>query len=286
MDWTRWKKLVDLVRSLDPGPASGRFIYSDADIVLTWLWAVAHHRPVSWACKADSWPIWVRSAPRPSPSRMTRRLRSVGVLTLIASIERALRGAPAGRWLFAVDGKAIHVARHSHDRCATFGAWGARGYKLHVICDSAGEIACWRVAPMNCAETKIARRLVRDACLGGYLVADAGYDSTKLHEACARGGAQLVAPRKGSRRGGGVRRGGTTAPRRRSLDLTECDRTGFGTALLGARKVVERVFGRLELRFGIGRLPANVRGLERVRRWMQAVIILDLAFSNLRHRPA
>ena len=75
MDWTRWKNLVELVRSLDPGSPSGRFKYNDADIVLTWLWASAHRRPVSWACRRESWPICVRVTRRPSPSRMTRRLR-------------------------------------------------------------------------------------------------------------------------------------------------------------------------------------------------------------------
>ena len=282
MDWTRWRKLVGVVRSLDAGPSSARFTYTDAEIVLTWLWAGAHKRAVSWACRRESWPIFVRARPRPSPSRMTRRLRSASVRALIEAVERELRGEPIGRWLFAVDGMALHVARHSGDRMATFGAWGARGYKLHAICDSAGTIGVWRVTPLHCAETKMARRLLRNTHIEGYLLADAGYDSTKLHAACVKHDAQLVAPRKASRRGRGVKRGGTPPARRRSIDLTECDRTGFGRALQAKRKVIERVFGRLEMRFGIGHIPASVRGLERVRRWMQAVIILDLALDKFK----
>ncbi len=280
MDWTRWKNLVELVRSLDPGKSSGRFTYSDADIVLTWLWAAAHLRAVSWACRGESWPIHVRGTRRPSPSRMTRRLRSKSVKALIEAVEQELRGVTVGRWLFAVDGKAMHVARHSADRLATFGAWGARGYKLHAICDMQGRIVAWRVTPMNCGETKMAKRLLHNSGVAGYVLGDSGYDSTKLHKACAEHDTQLIAPRKTTRRGRGVRRGGTTPPRRRSIDLTECDQTGFGSALQAARKTIERVFGRLENRFGIGRIPASVRGIQRVRRWIQAVIILDLVLDR------
>jgi len=286
MDWSCWQKLVELVRSLDPGPGSARFTYTDADIVLTWLWADANKRAVSWACERDSWPIFVRATARPSSSRMTRRLRTASVRALIDRIESALRGEPTGRWAYAVDGMVVRVARHSGDRNATFGAFGDRGYKLHAICDSTGKISVWRVTPLHCAETKMARRLVRAACVEGYLLADAGYDSTKLHATCVECDVQLVAPRKASRRGGGVRRGGTPPSRRRSIDLTECDRTGFGRALQGARKVIERVFARLENRFGVTHPPPSVRGLRRVRQWIQAAIILDLALDKFKPQPA
>src|SRR5262249_20726915 len=64
--------------------------FSDANIVVTLLWAVLWDRPVSWACQFQNWPKdcgWMRL---PTPSTMSRRLRTIGVLTLIEQVQSAL----------------------------------------------------------------------------------------------------------------------------------------------------------------------------------------------------
>ncbi|QYK48123.1 MAG: transposase [Phycisphaeraceae bacterium] len=177
--------------------------------------------------------------------------------------------------MLALDGKALRVASHSGDRTATFGAWGLRGYKLHAICDLAGSIVSWRLTPMHCHEAVMAKRMMRDMELNGYVLADSNYDSVKLYELCACKGGQLVVPRKDCRVGRGVRRSGTHPDRRRAIDMLEQSMTGFGRGLLSLRRVIERVFARLEMTHHVGLIPPHVRGIERVRRWIQAIIILD-----------
>jgi hypothetical protein len=289
MDQTIWVRVRALIRELDADPRGGRYTFSDADIALTQLWAVLHGKPVSWACRPRNWPIWERRVRRPSPSRMSRRLRTAGVTGLLAAAEAELKKTPRGTLALAIDGKAMTVARHSQDRCARFGAFGLRGYKLHLVCDLAGQIRGWRVTPLHCHEAVIARRILGPIGVEGYVLADANYDAIYLHELCARTGGQLVTPRARSRVGKPLDRRRDTPQRQRSTLMLELDLTGFGKALYSQRRVIERTFARLELNHRIGQVPSHVRGLRRVRLWMQAVILLDLARADAlaaRHHAA
>lgn len=276
MDRTIWGVIAVLVRRLDRSHTGGRLTFTDADIVLTFLWAVAHRRPVSWACRRDSWPIFERHVRRPSPARMSRRLRSREVQDLFDRAERVLRPTLLGLVALLLDGKPMRVASHSIDREATFGAYGLRGYKLHAFCDILGRIVSWRVTPMHCYEPEIARRLVRDLPEHAYVLADANYHSSRLFKSCADRGVQLIAPRRKSSRGKGVRRTRNEPSRLRCIDMLEAGGR-FGPGILSRRRGIERVFGRLEMNHGLGYLPSSVRGLHRVRLWTQAVVILDLA---------
>ena len=282
MPWNDWLEVVRFVRSLDRRRYNGRFEFTDADIVLTFLWATLHRRSVFWACRSDAWPIFVRHVARPSPTRVSRRLRDESAAALLeAVLQRVLHSGHHTPLVDIADGKAITVASHSRDRDATFGHFGMRGYKLHAVCDISGRIRARRLTPLHCYEPTIAGRLVRDLKPSGYLLADANYDHTELHGRCAATGAQLVAPRSNARRGRGTRRTGVPPSRRRAIDMIELDPTGFGRKLFNLRRTIERVFGRLETRFGINRPPAWIRTLPRVRRWIDAILILD-AFT----RPA
>src|SRR5262249_42481151 len=112
------------------------------------------------------------------------------------------------------------------------------------------------------------RRLSGDQ---GYLLADNNYDHNILYTRVAGYGHQLVAPPRSMARGLGHHR--QSRYRLRSLHLVK---TAFGGALLALRKPsMERFFGNLGWPAGgLSQLPGFVRTLGRVRRWVEAKLIL------------
>lgn len=282
MECYLWKMVVAEISKVK-SVVCWRWSYSVEDVVLTYFWAVLHDRPVSWACQRQNWPSGAWRRKRPTPSTMSRRLRTPVVREMIDAIERAVLRQPEPTVLHAVDGKPLPVSRHSQDRDARFGrgAGGVdKGYKLHVIYGKNGSIAAWSVEPLHVDERVVARRLVAQARLAGYLLGDAYYDDNALHDAA---NAQLVTPRRyGAGRGLGHHR--HSAARLRSIEMVECSPSGFGTALLRERRRIEGYFGTLATaHYGLNRLPAWVRGLRRVQAWVQAKLILDrLAYRRRR----
>lgn len=280
MEHHLWKAIVAVLLTLDQTPKTTAFDFSDADIVRVYYWSAVCDRPTSWACRKEHWPIHLRKRPLPSAATMSRRLRSPSVVALLDALERRVV-APRGPGLFwMIDGKPLPVGGCSKDRQAGYGraAGGkAKGYKLHALVAPDGAVAAWRVAPMNKDERAMARRLVRAAPpeVVGYLTADANYDSNPLHAACAaRGELQLVTPRRyGPGRGTGRRK--QTAGRLRSIALTEGPFPAFAEGLLKGRAEIERRFGNLtNWGGGLACLPPWVRTHRRVRRWVQAKLVL------------
>src|SRR5262249_10191618 len=111
----------------------------------------------------------------------------------------------------------------------------------------------------------------------GYVVTDSNDDSNPLHAVCeARpaGRRQLVHRRRyGPGHGHGHRQ--QTAGRLRSKELLENPRPDFGNQLLEDRSQSERYFGGLvNWGGGLTGLPAWVRTHRRVRRWVQAKLVL------------
>ena len=120
----------------------------------------------------------------------------------------------------------------------------------------------------------VARRLIHEAPIQGYLVADANYDSNPLHDACSRHGElQLVTPRRSGRR---LEHRRHTCGRLRCIAMLEESRTGFAENLLKQRDAIERFFGRLSTwGGGLTHLPAWVRTHRRVERQVLAKLILN-----------
>lgn len=286
MEHQLWKEIVSVLTRIGKPTRRGSERYSDADIVKTWLWAVLHDRPVSWACQAMHWPIHERRCKRPSPSRMSRRLRTDRVGRLLEQIEQEVF-APRGRELvWIMDGKPLVISGCSKDRQAGYGraAGGkAKGYKIHALISARGEVAAWRVAPMNKDERVMAGRLLSAADIQGYVLADSNFDSNKLHERCAtRGNLQLLTPRRyGPSRGHGHRR--QTASRLRCKALLEDPDARFGHALYTQRETIERYYGCLtNWGGGLTHLPPWIRTHRRVHRWVQAKMILNALRQRLR----
>jgi hypothetical protein len=287
MEHQLWKAIVAVLTALDKPRPSARQAFSDEDIVKVYYWAVICDRPTSWATAKEHWPLHLRKRRLPSNATMSRRLRSPSVAALLDALERRVT-APKGPGLFwMVDGKPLPIGGCSKDRQAGYGrsAGGkAKGYKLHALVGGDGSVACWRLAPMNKDERVMAERLVKAAPpeVVGYVVGDGNYDSNPLHQSCdERGDTQLVTPRRGGPgKGTGHRK--QAAGRLRSIALTEGPFPAFAQQLLKDRAEVERQFGNLvNWGGGLTCLPAWVRTHRRVRRWVQAKLVL----AKLKREP-
>jgi hypothetical protein len=251
--------------------------FDDSEIVTTYLWAVLHDRPTSWACRRSSWPFYWRR-PLPTPSTMSRRLRKASVQAALAEIERHLRGnaqASLCRW---IDAKPLPIGGSSQDRQAGFGrAAGtmAKGYKLHAIADAAQGFIAWKVHPMNTNAQRAAPALVAQLQSEGYLVGDGEYDGNRLYEIAAAQGVQLLAPRRQGTRLGHKRH---SVYRLRGVELLECP---FGQALLESRDEIDRMFAHLTTPgWGLKPLPGWVRTHFRVALWVRGKMIFYHAWRN------
>ncbi len=286
MEHQLWKAIVAVLRTLVKTPTRARFTFSDVDVVLVHFWAVLHDRPARWACVRAHWPIHRRRQPLPSPSTLSRRLRSPSVMALLAALEQRVIAPPAPGLFWIIDGKPLPVGGCTKDRQARYGraAGGyAKGYKLHALLSGAGGIVAWRIAPMNKDERFMATRLLKEAPIQGYVVADGNYDSNTLHELCrARGNLQLVTSRRcGPGRGLGHHR--QSAGRLRAMALLENPFPQFGQHLLQERECIERAFAHLtNWSSGLTGMPPWVRTHRRVHRWVQAKLILT-ALKRLTH---
>jgi hypothetical protein len=278
MEYQLWKAIVALLASFGKSRKRRDNAYTDHDIVRVYYWAVLHDRSTAWACQKRHWPIHCRRRPLPSPGTMSRRLRSPAVVALLDALERRAVAPKEPGLFWIIDGKPLVIGGCSTDRQAGYGRAAnsmAKGYKIHAIVDPAGAIASWRLAPMNKDERVMAERLLQGACIHGYLVADANYDSNKLHTRCdQRDQLRLVTRRRyGPAHGTGHRR--QSAGRLRCIALTENPFPGFAEQMLRDRGEIERRFGQMvNWGGGLTCLPAWVRTHRRVRRWVQAKLVL------------
>jgi hypothetical protein len=277
MEYRLYLRIYDIVTALGKTHAFARKRFADAWIVLTLAWAALHDRPVSWACAAENWPAAEAWHALPSDATMSRRLRTVGVLTLMAQAEAAVRDLfPAGLFKM-VDAKPLPVGGASGDPDATCGraARGkARGYKLHVAWDTrdGGAVAAWSLADMKTNEKAVAARdLIPRLPPFAYLAADNQYDGNRMFDLTAAAGGQLVvAPRRKAPAGLGHRR--QSPHRLRGLALAAGP---VGRAMLHARGEVERRLGAwTSAAGGLGPLPNWVRRPRRVARWVWAKLLI------------
>jgi hypothetical protein len=262
-----------------PCPPAG-VTHSDRWVVLVFLWAALHDRPTTWATLPGHWPDGPGPMQLPSQPAMSRRLRSASVNALLNALIGHFRGDPSADWVKHVDGKPLPVGGASKDPDAKsgYGAGGYfKGYKLHAVFGRGVVPLAWEVLPANRSEPTTARLLVNRLGGGGYLVGDKGYDSAALAEQAARRNHQMVAPAKRSK-GAGMGHRRQSSHRLRGLQLL---RGAFGRALYSSRTAVERRFGHLAA-VGLGALPAWVRRLHRVKRWVQAKLLIAAArYSDL-----
>jgi hypothetical protein len=284
-----WMSIVAVLSSLDNPPTRATFEFNDECIVKVHYWAVLNEKPACWACRLENWPIWRRRkslGPLPSPATLSRRLRSKSVLAILDAMERRVLAPKRPGLCWIIDGKPLVIGSCSKDRQAGYGRAGnsmAKGYKIHAIVDPQGGVAAWRLAPMNKDERVMAERLLRQAPIQGYLVADSNYDSNKLHQICdersrERNPLQLVTRRRngpGRSLGRGTGHRKQAEGRLRSMLLTENPFPTFADQMLRDRNSIERVFGNwTNWSCGLIGMPPWVRTHHRVHRWVQAKLVL------------
>lgn len=285
MEGELFSRLYQHVMALAIKPRA-RETYSDAVILLVHFWAVLHDRPTNWACRQENWPIHQRRWAKPSPSRMCRRLRHPDLRELAAELQRRLRAAPADAELVkCIDGKPLTVSPYSRDKQATWGYVGkgvkSRGYKLFALADRHG-VLHWEVHGLGTGELEVAKRLLPKIDGAGYVLGDALYDTNTLHGLAGVCNHRLITPRKKPGTGLGNRE--HSPNRLRCIELMEdlAPHDNFGVELYKQRTQIERTFGHMTaVAGGLGPLPAWVRTLPRVRRWVQAKILIQA----LRLRP-
>jgi IS5 family transposase len=147
----------------------------------------------------------------------------------------------------------------------------ARGYKLHALVTTTGRTLVWSVTPLNASEVVVAGELLRSYHPPGVVVGDANYDAAVLYEQMAEyGGRFLAVPKRGAGRGHTRQ----SEARLDSLAQWRC----VGRVLRRQRNRIETSFGNQAMYGGgLGPLPAWVRTLERVRRWVGGKMILHHA---------
>lgn len=262
---------------------SARFTHRTALVVRVHLWSVLHDRPTSWACDPCNWDARTRPPALPDQSTMSRRKRTAAFERFMNAVGARLAGRASSALIKRIDGKSLAVAAHSKDRDA---AWGrgagqdANGYKLHAIWSDRPMPEQWAVTPLNVCEKRMARRMIKRVTGGGYLLADALFDDSNLHDHCAHANHQLVAPRRASSRGKGLGHCYHSPHRLRCIDITEppANVNRFGRALHNNRRQIERDFGNLcGFGGGLSGLPAWVRRIWRVRSWVHGKLLINAA---------
>ncbi len=274
MERNLWEPLYEAVMAVDyPDPATG-VSHSDRRIVLTFLWAVLHDRPRRWGCDPGNWPADLRPWRLPSEATLSRRLRTAAVGRLLNALLARYRGDPRHDWVKYLDSKPLPVGDFSKDPDAAWGhgpdSW-FKGYKLHAAWGTAAVPLAWEVRPADHGDPTTARVLVQRLGGSGYLVGDSNFDSNPLHRTATRRGHQLVAPPK--KRGRGLGHREHSPGRLRALELLTHP---FGAALYQSRSFAERCFGQLtSFGGGLGPLPSWVRRRHRVKRWVQAKLLIN-----------
>lgn len=280
MDRKQWLIIQKLIRgAVKQIGATPKAQYSDVLMLSMYLWSVSQDRPLSWACQRCHYGNCFRPRRLPSVSQFCRRVKSERFQAFLQAIHHAVTDDVRLAGLNFLDGKPLAVGNYSRDRDAKNG-FGAgcmqHGYKLHALVTGERKIASWSVLPMNTHEMIAARVIIAEVPqipVGAVIMADGNYDSHVLHKDVSKRGAWLwVKPRGMAEHPVTLRQMG--AARRALLQAWRSDPQG-SKKISRQRIAVEGTFSNLtSYAGGLGPLPAFVRRLERVRRWVGAKIIL------------
>jgi Transposase DDE domain len=287
MDRELWSIVLSAIKKAARivGRTGRRPTFPDWLIVAMYVWSVWHDRPLSWACDRSHYGLLFRPRKLPSISQFTRRIKTDSCTRILAHVHDQL--AHRGIMIDAacLDGKALLVSPVSKDRQATTGRISrgfGKGYKLHAVVTDRRRIVVWSVMGLNVAEQTVAAELLEhlpSLTSDALVMADSNYDSAPLQTHAASLGVCLINPLKGQRQTGPTGHHPDSLQRmgaaRRSLVQAWKRYPDLMNFVLNNRDEIERALGVLVCTAGgLGNLPAWVRTLERVRRWVGVKIIL------------
>jgi hypothetical protein len=237
------------------------------------LWAALHDRPVAWACDKRNWSTTrLRPGRVPSAATVSRRANRTAFHLFLNALAARLRGDRPPAWTLVVDGKPLPVGKCSKDPDARPGPHG-KGYKLHAIWGGKCLPEAWEVTAAREYEGAAAERLLAQFTGKGVLLADGSYEASRLYDAAAGSGYQLLARPVGQDTGGGHV---YQSPHRRVALAWFAD--GLGWDLYRGRAAIERSFGNAgSFGGGLGPLPNWVRRVGRVSRWVWAKLVINAA---------
>jgi hypothetical protein len=273
MERELWPLLYRALRAAARGTHQKWVQYHPWEIAAVLLWAALHDRSVGWACREQNWGA-TRLRPRgiPSASTVSRRAREVVFAVFLNRVAAKLRGRGSPAWELVVDGKPLPVGHCSKDPDAR-GTRLGRGYKLHALWGDGPLPEAWEVTAMRDYEGAVAERLLAQVRGTGFLYADGNYEASRLYDAAAASGYQLLAcpDRRDTGRGHRYQSG----HRRAALGLFA---DGLGWRLYRWRGSIERRFGNAgSFDGGMGPLPNRVRRQGRVERWVWCKLMINAA---------
>jgi hypothetical protein len=280
-----WKLVYQSLRRVDRRiPKQGRACqYGDILIVAMYLWSTFHDRPLCWAADRSNYSTLFRPRKLPSRSQFGRRIKSARCQALLEALNRELAEVEDVPNVFLMDSRPLCVGAYSRDPDARTGYTKdgfMKGYKLHALATKQGGIAAWRLTPLNRNDKPVARELIEEASPQGLVLADGSYDSGALYDHVLKHRALLLTPLPANV-GGGHR------PQSAARLLAARMWANGAEDLYRERLGIERIFSQQSsFGGGLAPLPAWVRRLSRVRRWVAAKLILYHARLGLRKAAA
>jgi hypothetical protein len=250
--------------------------YGDTLIVAVYLWAVMQDRPQGWACRRENYQSIFRPRALPSESRLSRRIRGERCQMLLTRVYEEVAEVDRPSSVNMVDGRPFTVNGCTKDRQARPGRISggfARGYRLHSLVSDDRRVLNWMVTPMNEPEPAQAKTLIETAAaVGEVILGDSVYDANSLYKAAKARGSVLVSHIRADRLKNRPRTNRNSPER---IAAVESWKRGVARYVYRDRVLVETTFGnQSSYAGGLGPLPAWVRTLPRVTRWIGAKLIL------------
>jgi hypothetical protein len=279
MERELWPRIYHELRAVARATRQKGVHFQPWVIAAVLLWAALHDRSVAWACDPLNWSTTrLRPAELPSESTVSRRAGKAVFGVFLNRLSERLRGGGLPAWELTLDGKPLPVGRCSKDPDAKGTPLG-RGYKLHAIWGDGPLPEAWEVTAAREYEGAVAERLLGQIRGKGVLLADGNYEASRLYDAAAERGYQLLAPPDERDTG----RGHRYQSEHRLLAL-RWFADGLGWELYRGRTSIERMFGNAgSFGGGLGPLPNWVRRLGRVERWVWCKLGIN-AHRILRNR--
>ncbi|MGC1718743.1 MAG: hypothetical protein WA746_07150 [Isosphaeraceae bacterium] len=137
MERELWPRLYHLVMEVGQTLRLTDVTYQPHIIVLVFLWAALHDRPVSWACDERNWATTtLRPATLPDPSTLSRRLRRVDTAMLMRALVQRVRQEGDPQLVAVIDAKPLPVGGASQDPETHCGRGGRDvGQRLQIVRD-------------------------------------------------------------------------------------------------------------------------------------------------------